>query len=304
MADIEVISAPAGFDDGTAFAPPVAETTPETPSDEALAADGEPTPEAPPVPAAPPAPEPPFPAIDPRGILRDLQAERQARQEAQQRADRLQGQLEGMQMEQRRGPQAPTPLSPEVTSKATAWAHRWGLYTSDGQPDIQAAANALDELRNDLSGDVDARVTARVQPVVQVLQQAHAQAKIADIVRVGSEFGADPAVLQAFASNLASIQPDALNDQNVVVGLIGLARGMSSLSGPSAPAQTHAAVPAVAPTPNLTERPGGRLTTAPALSGIERTIASKRGMSNEKWASVSKEFEKMDPTRGLVVEKD
>ncbi|HXJ44076.1 MAG TPA: hypothetical protein VNH18_32615 [Bryobacteraceae bacterium] len=304
------IIAPAGFEDGTAFQP---EPTPE-PEPESVPAVPDPDPAAPVDPTAPvvAAPEPPTRFVDPNDLIRqidgirnDLKQERIDRQAAQQEAARLKGQLEGIQLEQRRGPQAPTPLSADVAAKATAWAHRWGLYTPEGQPDVQAAANALDELRKDFSGEVDARVNARVQPVVQVLQHAHAQTRIDQIVKIGQEHGADPAMLRTFSENLAAVQPEALNDQNVIVGLIGLARGMGALATPAAPAApVTPAVPTVAPTPNITERPGGRITVAPALSGIERQIATKRGMSNEKWQTVSKDFEKMDHTRGLVVEKD
>lgn len=294
----EVIHAPEGFDDGTAFEPePAAPEVIETPA--------EPDPE--PEPAAEPPPVAPLAAPDPQlGILRDLQGERRARQAAEQETARLRGQLEGIQMEQRRGPAqtGPTPLSAAETAKATTWAHRFGMYTADGQPDVIAANNALNELRTEFSGDVDARVQARVAPVVQVLQNAHAQAKVTEIVKIGSQYGADPALLQTYASNLAAVDPGQLDDQNVIVGLIALSRGMGSLANPTPAPAPRAAAPTTIPAPNLTESPGRRVTVAPSLSGIERTIASKRGMSNEKWATVGKEFEQMDPTRGLVAEKD
>lgn len=300
------ITAPPGFDDGTAFAPEVTpeSETPETPE------MPEPTPDPTPVvvPAQPAGQS--VASIDDAiqqrdGIYRDLKGERERSARLAEENARLKGQLEGIQMEQRRGPAQPTPLSPEVTAKATAWAHRWGLYTPDGQPDIQAAANALDELKRDFSGEVDARVNARVQPVVQVLQQAHAASRVSEIVRIGSEFGADPAMLTTYANNLAALQPESLNDPNVIAGLIALTRGMSAVATPTTtPTKPAVTTPTTIPAPNLTEAPGRRVSVAPALSGIERQIAIKRGKSNEDWAGLSKQFENMDPTRGLLVEKD
>lgn len=304
-AEASEITAPPGFDDGSAFVP--SDTPPEVietatePAQDAVDAEE-------PAPVVEPAPVTPAPAPDPQvGILRDLQGERKARQAAENEAARLRGQLEGMQMEQRRGatPAGPAPLTAAETAKATTWAHRFGMYTADGQPDVVAANNALNELRTEFSGDVDARVNERVAPVVQVLQNAHAQAKVTEIVNIGVQFGADAGLLQTYAQNLAAVDPSQLNDQNVIVGLIALSRGMGSLSAPAAttaPART--ATPTTIPAPNLTEAPGRRVSVAPALSGIERQIASKRGVTNEKWQTLSKEFEQMDPTRGLVVEKD
>lgn len=307
MSDTELVQGPPGFADGTAFAPPGDGETAEAP--ETTAAVEAQTDDAPVEAEAVPAPTPEPIAPNPQlGILRDLQAERQARQEAQQEAARLRGQLEGIQLEQRRGvtPSGPAPMSAADVAKATTWAHRFGMYTTDGQPDVIAANNALNELRSEFSSDVDQRVNSRVQPVVQVLQQAHAQAKIAEIVRIGAEFGADPAILGTYAANLAQVQPDALSDQNVIVGLIGLARGMSSLGNttpaPPATARASSTSSVTVPAPNLTNAPGGRKTVAPALSGIERTIAQKRGMSAEKWHNTAKDFERMDPFKGLVAE--
>ncbi len=299
----EVVDAPEGFADGTAFQ---AETAPTAEGEPAAAEPAAVEPAA----AAAPVVEPPTPAIDPRGILRDLQSERQSRQEAQQEVARLKGQLEGIELQQRRGaaPAGPQPLSASDAAKATTWAHRFGLYTADGQPDIVAAHNAVNELKQEFSGEVDARVQQRVQPVVQVLQNAHAATRIADIVKIGTEFGADPVILQTYAANAAQADPAILDNNEAVVGLIALARGMSAMATPAVPAKLAAAAapatPVVVPAPNLTERPGQRTTVAPSLSGIERVIATKRGMTNDQWAARSKEFEKMDPTRGLVAEKD
>lgn len=303
--ETETIIAPEGFADGSAFVPD--DDAPAEPVGTAAVGEADETDQpmeapAPVAPVEPPAPDPQ------KGILRDLQAERQARQDAQQEAARLRGLLEGIQLEQRRGAPAagPAPLSAAEVAKATTWAHRFGMYTADGQPDVQAAANALAELRTEFSGDVDQRVQARVQPVVQVLQQAQAHARVEQIVSAGSEYGADPGTLRSYAQNLAQVQPDALNDPNVVVGLIALVRGVHGLATPQAPQAAVAAATQALTTPpaqpNMTEAPGRRSVAPASLSRIEQTIASKRGMTSEKWQQTAKAFEKMDPTRGLVAE--
>lgn len=307
----EVIDAPPGFEDGTAFEAGSADDAPqEAAAEAALEA---PAAEPEPVPVAPPPPPPPDPA---RGILRDLQAERQARQEAQAEAARLRGQIEGLEMAQRRGPQAhePAQRSPEATQAATTWAHRLGLYTPAGEPDLVAAEAALTDIRQMAKQDTAAEVESRLAPIVGVLQQAHQQSVTAQaqtqkqgILKVGVELGADQSLLNQILDNAIAVNPALLENQEAVVGILAMASGMTSLANPGAPRAAapaaQVAAPIVIPQPNMTERPGRPTTTVKPLVGIERVIASKRGISTEKWAANNKAFdEHMDPARGLVAE--
>ena len=316
MSSPEVIEGPPGFADGSAFdAEPVAaaETTdtaaaPDA-ADDAPAEPAEPAPTTEPVAATPP----PAPPVDPArvGMLRDLQAERQARQTAQQEAQRLREELSAARAVAEERERAvlrssttadPSGVAPENLQKATVWAHRLGLYNSDGTPDTRAAMAAL----SDITAEAQSAADAKVRPVLQVLQTAHAQGIKAQVLKVGIENGADGGTLSQLLDQVIASDPNAISDPNTAAAVIAFARGLSPVT-PAAPVSAPATTPAttapvVIPAPNLTERPGRPTVQVKPLTGVERVIASKRGIKQDDWGKSAKFFEENMGANGLSLE--
>lgn len=313
MSEVSEVMAPAGFDDGSAFEPdaPLSEPADTVPADDAPAVPvvDEPAPVAPaepaPVVAAPVEPPP-----NPTGLLRDLQGERLARQNAQAEAAALRLQLENQQKLMRPAVDTPAPRTAQDVVELTNYANAWGLFTPDGQPDLDKADRVIGDLTTRMSGAVGKQVQERLQPVTQVLQQAHVQAKKAEILQTAQAVGSDVKMLQTM---LDAADPASFDTPEVVVhflgithpgGLLGLQQRVMGAVNPQT--QTAPVVaPPVAPTvvaPNTTERVTRPAAQQPGLSRIEQSVASKRGMTTAKWQETGKQFERMDPNKGLVAE--
>lgn len=318
------IVAPAGFADGSAFTPDVPAAAdpvaPVIPDDDAPAV---PVAEVPVVSAEPaPAAVPPAPVQQTAeelqaeiskltrardAFLHETRQERADRRAAEARVAALEVQNQELLRSMRPAPAVPTPRSGADVAKLTNYANTWGLWTPEGQPDVDRAESILNDLRADVAGNVEARVTERMQPVTQVLQNAHVAAKRAEILQVAAQVGSDVGMLNQM---LDSADPASLDTPEIVVHFLGITHpgGLKGLQqrvqgGQAPPPQTPAAPAApVVVQPNLTERVTRPNAGPPPLSRIEQSVASKRGMSQAKWNETAKGFAGMDPHRGLVVD--
>jgi len=215
-------------------------------------------------------PQPGEPEKPKRRMIDDLRAERQTRKQLE--AELMQARVQQQQMQpllervmtdpsimtlltQQRGGQQ---VDPELAELAQSL----GLYTAQGQPDLQAASRVL--------GFVDRRAQAHAQQIVGPVQQQSihqaAQSVHQQAMSAGVNAGIKPETLDQV---LRLLPPELLVQPNVAALAVAVAAGVERMQGG----------PGYRP-PLMTEGIGGRPRTA-ALPTALQNVLKARGM-NEK----------------------
>jgi len=183
-------------------------------------------------------------------------------------------------------PSRTAPEAPAADPEAEALARELDLYTTTGQPDVARAQRMLRNV-------IDRRVQEQVQAAVEPLQAQGAETRAAmlrsqalDYVR-RTGYAPEAALTQVLGIIPAHLQAD----QSVMNLAMVIARGLGSggapppvdLPGP-APAPSG---PAPAYGPPVVSETAGRRSGPPPLSELERRVAQNRGISADKWRTLT-----------------
>lgn len=176
-------------------------------------------------------------------------------------------------------PSAATTTQPETDPEAEAFAREFDLFTPAGTLDVARAQRALKA--------VDARVERRVAREVEPVRLATEEAKAATLRQQAYAYAQQSgyAPRQALDQVLSMIPANLQADPSVMNLALVLARGIGT--GGTLPLTAPAAGPLTPISePLVTEAPGRRA-GVPTLSDLERKVAQARGISADRWRSLT-----------------
>ncbi len=189
--------------------------------------------------------------------------------------------------------QQPAAARPDPTAdpEVEQIARDFDLYTPDGKPDVQRAARIHQRQQ------AVARQAAR-EAVQPVQASAAAQQSMANYQRASSAKLPDGQAVDQNTLNTLwrSLPAELTADQNVATMLALMATGATALTGPPRAK--------VAPPPNaplVTEAPGGGPRARQPLTGLDRKVASDRGLDEAAFHKLAEGFR---PGRTNVLESD
>jgi hypothetical protein len=224
--------------------------------------------------------------------------EKQALKERAGRADQLEQTVNEMRpyvefLRQNQGlmqrqPAAPAPAQPDADPAVEQLARTLDLYTPEGKPDLTRAG----AIRQMMSESARQAAADAVRPVrAQSDQERSAYNYRMAMTSAPEGVDVDKGALTTFWQ---ALPPDLTADPNVAMLVTLLAAGASSLKGK--PAKV---VPPANP-PLQTEAAGGNQPARRALSGIERSVAKERGLTEEAYHKLASGF---TPGRTNVLEE-
>jgi hypothetical protein len=281
-----------------------------------------------------PAPEPDPADLERQGILANLGRERQENRSLKQFRDQaaplllafqkhpdLLAEIQARESGQRAAP-APAPRAaappPPVDDAPTddeveQYARDMVLYKPDGSglPDVDAAKRILASNHRQVERAVAQAIRTHVAPIQQTIHRTQGQSAKDAIIQAAKTVGADGPDLDRMLDGFLESDPSLLQNPQIGVAAIMMARGMKGLpenpafAGMAAPAAAPGAPAAPPPAPVFTERPGARTPVPVTLSPIEARTARARGMTPEAWGAATAPLTTAKPGQHhIILEND